>query len=115
MDRWIDWSKEFFGSDAARAERDGNGPARVIATLAIDAEDADASGYEPVWQGDRLAGYVTSGGYGHSVGRSLAMAMLDREAANVGTDLTVHVVGKARAARVIAPSPYDPQGKAMRA
>jgi len=68
-----------------------------------------------VWQGDRLAGYVTSGGYGHSVGRSLAMAMLDREAANVGTDLTVHVVGKARAARVIAPSPYDPQGKAMRA
>ena len=43
------------------------------------------------------------------------MAMLDREAANVGTDLTVHVVGKARAARVIAPSPYDPQGKAMRA
>ena len=116
MDRWIDWDKPgFIGCDAALAERDGDGPAQVIVTLEIDAEDADVSGYEPVWQGERRIGFVTSGGYGHSLRRSLAMAMIDRGAAVEGTELAVHVVGRKHPARVIAPSPYDPEGRAMRA
>ena len=115
MDRWVDWDKgDFIGRDAALAERDGNGPDKHLVTLEVDAEDADASGYEPVWADGKLAGFVTSGGYGHTVGKSLAMAMVDREYAGEGTVLSVHVVGVERAARVIAPSPYDPQGKAMR-
>ncbi|GGH18209.1 dimethylglycine dehydrogenase [Cribrihabitans marinus] len=116
MDRWIAWDKgDFLGRDAALAERDGNGPDQVIATLKIDAEDADASGYEPVWQDGRRVGFVTSGGFGHTVGSSLAMAMIDRDLAVEGTVLSVHIVGAERAAEVIAPSPYDPQGQAMRA
>lgn len=116
MDRWIDWDKPgFIGRDAALAERNGDGPAQVVVTLEVDAEDADASGYEPVWQGERRVGFVTSGGYGHSLRRSLAMAMIDRDAAVEGTALAVHVVGRECPARVIAPSPYDPEGRAMRA
>lgn len=115
MDRWIAWDKgDFVGRAAALAERDGNGSAQVQVTLEIDATDADASGYEPIWSGDDLVGYVTSGGYGHYTGKSLAMALVNREQATPGTGLTVHVVGAARAATVIAPSPYDPDGKAMR-
>ena len=115
MDRWIDWDKgDFIGRDAALAERDGNGPNRQIVTLEVEAEDADASGYEPVWQEGKLVGFVTSGGYGHTTGKSLAMAMIDAEAAAEGTPLSVHVVGVERAARVIAPSPHDPSGAAMR-
>ncbi len=83
-------------------------------TLDIDALDADASGYEPVWRKGRKVGFVTSGGYGHTVGRSLAMALVEPECATVGTELAVHVVGVERGARVIPPSPYDPAGKAMR-
>ena len=101
--------------DAALAERDGNGPAQVQVTLDIDALDADASGYEPVWQDGRKVGFVTSGAYGHHTGRSLAMALVDRDMAAPGTALSVHVVGVERPARVIAPSPYDPEGRAMRA
>jgi dimethylglycine dehydrogenase len=116
MDRWIAWEKgEFVGRAAALAERDGGGPAQVIVTLEVDADGADASGYEPVWQGERRVGFVTSGGYGHSLGKSLAMAMVDRACAAEGTALSVHIVGVKRGARVIAPSPYDPDGKAMRA
>ena len=115
MDRWIDWRKEeFTGRRAALAERDGNGPAQVLRTLEVDADGADASGYEPIWLGGERVGFVTSGGYGHTLGRSLAMAMLDRDASAEGTELTVHVVGQERAARVIPPSPYDPEGRAMR-
>lgn len=116
MDRWIDWDKEdFIGRAPAVAERDGNGPAKRLVTLEIEAEDADASGYEPVWSGAHRVGFVTSGGYGHTVGKSLAMALVEPEFAGEGAALSVHVVGVERAARVIAPSPYDPEGKVMRA
>ena len=115
MDRWIDWQKEdFVGRGAALAERDGDGPARRLVTLALADGDCDCSGYEPVWQGGRMVGFVTSGGYGHTVGQSLAMALVDRDAAETGSALSVHVVGQERAAKVIAPSPYDAQGRAMR-
>ena len=116
MDRWIAWDKgEFVGRAAALAERDGPAPPLGLVTLDVDALDADASGYEPVWRDGRKVGFVTSGGYGHTIGRSLAMALVAPEAAMVGTALTVHVVGAERGARVIASSPYDPAGKAMRA
>ncbi len=115
LDRWIAWDKgDFVGRDAALAERDGNGPSQVLVTLEVDAADADASGYEPVWAGGRRVGFVTSGGYGHTVRKSLAMALVDREQAGTGTELSVHVVGQERGARVIPASPYDPQGRAMR-
>ena len=80
----------------------------------FDAVDADAGGYEPVWSGDRKVGFVTSGGYGYTVGKSLAMALVDRDVAGEGTALSVHVVGVECPATVIAASPYDPDGRAMR-
>ncbi len=115
MDRWIAWDKgDFTGREAALKERDGNGPAQTLVTLEIDADGADASGYEPVWSNGTKVGFVTSGGYGHTVEKSLAMALVDAELAEPGTDLSVHVVGVERGARVIPPSPYDPGGTAMR-
>ena len=114
MDRWIAFDKgDFHGRAAALAERQA-GSRRALVTLEIEALDADASGYEPVWQEGRLVGFVTSGGYGHAVGRSLAMALRRREAAATGTALTTHIVGVERPARVIAPSPYDPAGARLR-
>jgi dimethylglycine dehydrogenase len=115
MDRWIDWQKpDFVGRNAAMAERDGDGPDKVLITLDVDARGADASGYEPIWKDGKKVGFVTSGGYGHTIGKSLAMALVDRNCADVGTALSVHVVGVERKATVIAPSPYDPNGTAMR-
>ncbi len=111
MDRWIDWSKEFTGRAAAH----GANPSRRIVTLEVDADDADASGFEPIWQDGKRVGFVTSGGYGHTLGRSLAMGMVSAEAAEVGAALTMHVVGRERGARIVPPSPYDPEGRAMRA
>ncbi len=114
MDRWIDWDKDFIGKVGAVIERDGNGPSQRIVTLAISDGDADPIGYEPVWKDGEMVGFVTSGGYGHTVGTSLAMAMVDVDAAGDGTALSVHVVGVERDATVIAASPYDPAGTAMR-
>lgn len=116
MDRWINWDKgHFVGRDAAVAERDGNGPMRRLVTLEVDATDADASGFEPLWHGEQRIGYVTSGGYGHTLGKSLAMALVKSEHSEVGSALRVHIVGQERACQVINPSPVDPTGSAMRA
>ena len=116
MDRWIAWQKgDFIGRGAALKERDGDGPAQVQVTLEVDAVDADASGYEPIWHGGHRVGFVTSGAYGHTLKKSLAMALVNKELAMPGTELSVHVVGVERPCRVLNASPYDPQGQVMRA
>ena len=114
MDRWIDWSKDFVGAEAAFREKESNGPMLSQVTLEVDSIDADADGYEPIWKdGDRV-GYITSGEYGHIVERSLAMALIEPELAVPGTELSTHIVGVEYPARVINSSPYDPTGSAMR-
>ena len=115
LDRWIDHSKpDFIGKAAALKERDSNAPPQCLVTLEIDTRNEDASGFEPVWQGDRRIGFITSGGYGHVIGKSLAMALVETEFAETGTEVSAHVVAEKYPARVIARSPYDPSGKVMR-
>ncbi|MDA9207792.1 FAD-dependent oxidoreductase [Octadecabacter sp.] len=114
MDRWIDWQKpDFIGRNAAMAERE-NGADQVLVTLGLDSPNADCSGYEPVWSKGKRIGFTTSGAYGYAVRQSIAMAMVDKAFAEPGTELTVHIVGVERQAKVLVPSPYDPKGKAMR-
>jgi dimethylglycine dehydrogenase len=115
LSRFVYFNKKgFIGREAALRERDRTDAAPVLVTLEVDAEDADASGYEPIWKEKRRVGVVTSGAYGHTVRKSLAMAYLDGEFASVGTELHVHIVGDRRPCRIIAPSPFDPHGERMR-
>lgn len=114
LDRWIAFGKgDFTGREAAALERE-HGVSRRVVTMELEDGDSDASGYEPVWSGGRRVGFVTSGAYGHTVGKSLAMALVDTEFTEPGTELLCHVVGHGRQARVIPPSPHDPEGKRMR-
>jgi dimethylglycine dehydrogenase len=103
------------GREAALREADERSAASRLVTLEVDAVDADPSGYEPVWSAGKRIGFVTSGGYGHTVGKSLAMALVDPDQSEPGTELTTHVVGVELSARVIESSPHDPQGSRMRA
>ena len=82
--------------------------------LEIEATNADAQGFEPVWANGEIVGMTTSGGYGHRLKRSFALALVNPDFTAVGTALTVHVMGEERAAKVIEMSPYDPAGSRMR-
>ena len=62
-----------------------------------------------------MIGFVTSGAYGHTLQRSIAMGLIDPALAEPGTNVIVHVVGVERKAKIIAASPYDPEGRVMRA
>jgi len=115
MDRWISFDKgEFIGRRAALTERENASAPQKLVTLAVENTDADASGFEPVWHDGRRVGFVTSGGYGHYVDQSLAMALVEPELAGAGTRLKTHIVGAERDAEVIPASPYDPKGERMR-
>jgi dimethylglycine dehydrogenase len=115
MDRWVDWTKtDFIGRDAALEAREKDSALQRLVTLEIDADNADAAGYEPVWLNDKRVGFTTSGGYGHHTGKSLAMALVDRHISD-NTQLSVHVVGKLQDARILAEPAWDPSGQRMRA
>ena len=115
LDRFVAFDKPAFtGRDAALRERDRGADQRLV-TLAVDSTDAEAMTFDPVWSGAARVGFVTSGGYGHTVGASLALAYVDRALAQVGCELDVHVVGKRTPARVIPDSPHDPEGARPRA
>ena len=60
-------------------------------------------------------GAVSSGGYGHHVGRSLAFAYLDPAYADPGTALEVMVLGQRRPAKVLGEALYDPKNERPRA
>jgi dimethylglycine dehydrogenase len=114
LERFIAFDKgDFIGRKAALAER-AEGPPQRLVLIAIDARDADVSGYEPVWIGERRIGFVTSGAYGHHVRQSLALAYVERAAAESLAVVDVHVVGERRPGRILPKAPYDPKGLRLR-
>ncbi len=115
FDRFVDYGKtDFIGREAALADRDAELEHRLVA-LEIDSEDADAWGYEPIWYKDEYAGFVTSGTYGHTVQKSLALGYVKTpflESSNDG--FSVHIVDQPRPARILSEPPYDPRASKMR-
>ncbi len=115
LDRFIALNKpDFIGRDALLRQRKQGVP-QAFATLEVDADDADPWGNEPLYLDGDMVGRATSGVYGHAVGRSLALAYLRPEAAALGTELAIDILGSRRAARVIPESPHDPENERLRA
>jgi dimethylglycine dehydrogenase len=115
MHRFIDYGKaDFVGRKAALADREAEPEHRLVA-LEIDSIDADAWGYEPIWCKDEYAGFVTSGAYGHTVQKSLALAYVKAEFLETSNaEFAVHIVDQRRPARILTRPPYDPDAARMR-
>jgi dimethylglycine dehydrogenase len=113
LERFVRFDKgEFIGREALLRQRE-EGPARRLACLAVDADGADPHGYEPVLDGERVVGYVTSGGFGHTVGTAIGLAYLPIAQAEPGTELAVAILGERRPARVVAEPLYDPANERL--
>jgi dimethylglycine dehydrogenase len=114
LDRFVAYDKpDFLGREAALRDR-AAAPARRLVLLRVDAPDADAAGYEPLWQGGRIVGFVTSGGYGHCTGASLALGYLDASVPDAEPGLSVSILGERRNCRILGEPPIDPAGTRMR-
>ena len=85
-----------------------------IATLKVDADDADAVGNEPVLHNDKVIGVVTSGGYSHTYATSIALAYLKPEFLAAGTTVAITILGENRSAIVQESCLFDPTGMRLR-
>ena len=116
MDRFVDLGKaDFIGREAALAEKASGGSLRRV-SFVVDAMDADVLGDEPIWHDGKVVGWVTSGGFGHFVDRSLAQGYVPRAlAADLATGhFEIEILGERRPATIIVDPLFDPTGARMR-
>jgi glycine cleavage system aminomethyltransferase T/glycine/D-amino acid oxidase-like deaminating enzyme len=105
---------DFIGKDAL-LRRKQEGPRRVLKVLTLDDPSRVVMGSEPVYDGNKPVGYVTSAAYGYSVGRGVAYAWLDPRCAELGTHLHIEYFCE-RLAATVAPDPlFDPNMERIRA
>jgi dimethylglycine dehydrogenase len=114
LDRYIDFNKpNFTGRAAALAER-AAGPRRRFIVMEVADADAEVVGYESIMQDGAAVGYVTSGAYGHCVGKSLAAGYVPAALAREGARFDIDVLGELRTATVRLRPLYDPEGLHLR-
>ncbi|MDR7555165.1 MAG: FAD-dependent oxidoreductase [Armatimonadota bacterium] len=107
--------KGSFQGREALVRQKAEGVRRRLCCLVLADPRRVALGNEPVLAADRPVGRVTSGGYGYTVGESLAYAYLPVELAHVGTALVVEVDGDPVPATVQREPRYDPTGSRIKA
>ena len=105
---------DFIGRDALRESRE-RGLTRSLCCMTLDDPDAVVVGKEPIMDGDRVLGYVTSANYGHSIGRGIVYGYLPIDYAEPGTMVDVVYFGERLPATVAKEPLFDPRGSRMRA
>ncbi|HEY2809512.1 MAG TPA: FAD-dependent oxidoreductase [Steroidobacteraceae bacterium] len=117
LERFVDLSKaDFIGKEAAVRDHAGADKLRRV-SFAVEATDADVLGDEPIWHDGKVIGWVTSGGYGHYVGRSLAQGYVPKALAGqtAAGRFEIEILGERRKATILAAPLFDPEGARMRA
>jgi len=114
LGRFVDLGKErFIGRAAALEEKESGGKLRLL-SFAVEARDADAFGDEPIWHDGKVIGWVTSGGYGHSVQRSLALGYVPQAYAELTAGFEIEILGERCRATPQPAAMFDPDGGRMR-
>jgi dimethylglycine dehydrogenase len=115
LGRFVDLKKgDFVGRAAALEEKESGGKLRLVA-FAVEATDADAIGDEPIWHDGNVVGWVTSGAYGYSVQRSLALGYIPAALAAANSGFEIEIIGERCKAERLATPAFDPSGSRMRA
>ena len=94
----------------ARAEA----PGQRLVCITLDDPGSVALGEEPVRIDGAISGRVTSGGFGYTVGRSIAYAYVPADDATPGRFVEIEIFGR-WVEGVVAEEPlYDPKGERVR-
>ena len=92
-------------------------PRESLTMFEVDVTDnADANGGEPIFLADGTpVGRVTSGSYGYTVGKSLAIGYAREGVVHAGDRVEIFILGKPHAATVLDKPPFDAGGERLRA
>ena len=114
LGRFVNLKKgDFIGRDAALRDK-AAGPKLKLVTLIVEEFGADALGDEPVAVDGQTVGWVTSGGYAHWTGKSIALAYVPAALAGRNDAFAIEILGQPRRATIAAEPPFDPAGARMR-
>jgi dimethylglycine dehydrogenase len=117
LDRFVRLNKgDFIGKAALEKQLAEGVPHRFVTLEVHGVTDADPLGNEPLFAADgRMVGRATAGYYGHVLQKSLAIGYIAPEFAEVGTELSIEILGERKRATVVVESPYDPANADLRA
>lgn len=104
---------DFIGRTAL-LEQKQKGITRQLCCLTLAEPTAICIGSEPVRYKERVVGWITSGGYGFAVQKSIAYAYLPLELARDGTALDVEFFGERIPAFVAREPLWDPKGERIK-
>ena len=110
LDIFINWKKDFIGKESAMNDVSN----LKLTPLMVKTSDIDVTNNEAVMKEDKSIGYITSGGYAHYVGQSIAFSYLDEVDINSGENIQVEINGDLYDSIIINEPLYDPSGKKMR-
>ncbi|MCC9711236.1 FAD-dependent oxidoreductase [Streptomyces sp. MNU76] len=103
---------DFIGKDALLRRKEN--VRRKLTCLVIDDPRSVVMGKEPVLDGDRTVGYVTSAAYGYTIGKGIAYAWLPTELNEPGTVLHIGYFDQ-RVEAVVTEEPlFDPTMSRLR-
>nr|WP_239015643.1 glycine cleavage T C-terminal barrel domain-containing protein [Streptomyces sp. CdTB01] len=104
--------EDFVGKAALSLRKENIG--RRLTCLTIDDPRSVVLGKEPVYDGERAVGYVTSAAYGYTIGKGIAYAWLPVEVAAPGARLHIGYFDE-RIEAVVAEEPlFDPTMSRLR-
>ena len=116
LDRFVHLNKGDFKGRQGLTEWQQRGFGNTFVTMIVhDVKDADVLGNNPIYRDGELVGRATSGGFGFRINESLALAMVKPEASEIGTKLTIEILGETYQATICEESPFDPQNERLRA
>ncbi len=103
----------FLGREALMRIREA-GIERRLCCLTMSDPNQVVLGKEPILDGERVLGYVTSANVGYTVGRSIAYGYLPLEYAMTGTTVEIEYFGRRYEATVTYEPLYDPGNSKLR-
>jgi len=83
-------------------------------TFVVDTDDVDVVADEPIWKGDDIIGFVTSGGYAHHSEKSVAIGFVPTEMIADGAAFEIEILGVKHAATIFTEVLFDPKAEQLR-
>ncbi len=114
LDRFVKLDKDDFPGKAALQKEKQQGVKERFVPLLLEEIDTEAPYLASVWQNGAAVGLVTSCGYGHRVGKSIALATVRSDLLDEGTELEIDIYGARRKAVVTSEPIYDPENTRLR-
>jgi 4-methylaminobutanoate oxidase (formaldehyde-forming) len=105
---------EFMGKEKLQKQK-ADGLQVKLCCITLDDPNTVVFGSEPIRFEGKVVGWVTSGGYGYSVNKSIGYTYLPIELAKPGTRVSVECFGVEYQASVEKEPLYDPKGEKIKA